>query len=56
MLLAAGEEPRIRAVMADSPFSDVADLLVEEVKRRTDAPGWAVPVLVPGITLAADLF
>ena len=56
VLLAAAVEPRIRAVVADSPFSDVADLLVEEVKRRTDAPGWAVPVLVPGITLAADLF
>ena len=56
VLLAAGVEPRIRAVVADSPFSDVADLLVEEVKRRTDAPGWAVPLLVPGITLAADLF
>ena len=56
VLLAAGEEPRIQAVVADSPFSNVADLLVEEVKSRTNAPGWAVPALVPGITLAADLF
>lgn len=55
VLLAAGEEPRIQAVAADSAFADVADLIVEETKKRTDAPDWLVPALVPGMTTAARL-
>jgi len=55
VLLAAGEEPRIRAVVADSAFAGIEDLIVEETRKRTDAPGWLVPALVPGMQVATRL-
>ncbi len=55
-LLAAVEEPRIHAVVADSPFADISDLIVGETRKRTDAPAWMVPSLVPGMEVAARAF
>lgn len=56
MLLAAGEESAIQAVVADSAFADIADILVGEVQRQTGAPDWLAAVLMPGIKVVARLF
>ncbi len=54
-LLAAAEEPAIRAVVADSPFADVSDLIVQETDRKTDIPKEIIPAFVPGAKLLAKL-
>jgi dipeptidyl aminopeptidase/acylaminoacyl peptidase len=54
-LLAAGQEPDLRAVVADSPFADISDLIVSETRERTDFPDWMVPALVPGMVTAGRL-
>ena len=51
----SGGEPRLQAVVADSTFADLSDILVDEVQKRTGLPEWLVPSLVPGATIAARL-
>jgi len=54
-LLAAAEIPEIGAVIADSAFADVRDLMASEVARRVHLPGGAVDTLLrPGIAAAAQ--
>ena len=48
-LLAAADEPAIRAVVADSAFADVQDLIAQETARSTVFPEWAVPLFIPGM-------
>ena len=48
-LLAAAEEPAIKAVVADSSFADVHDLIAQETARATVFPQWIVPVFIPGM-------
>lgn len=48
-LLAAAEEPAIKAVVSDSSFADVHDLIAQETARATVFPQWVVPVFVPGM-------
>lgn len=55
-LLAAAEEPSLKAVVADSPFADISDLLAQETARKTPFPEWLVPVFIPGVEVAANLF
>jgi alpha-beta hydrolase superfamily lysophospholipase len=55
VLLAAAKEPRLRALVADSTFADLSDLIVAEAKNRTGLPEWLVPGLVPGMTQAGKL-
>ena len=50
-LLAAAEEPAIKAVVADSSFADVHDLIAQETARATVFPQWVVPVFVPGMKI-----
>ena len=52
-LLAAAEEPAIKAVVSDSSFADVHDLIAQETDRATVFPQWAVPVFVPGMKVIA---
>ena len=52
-LLAAAEEPGIKAVVSDSSFADVHDLIAQETARATVFPQWAVPVFVPGMKVIA---
>lgn len=54
-LLAASKEPRIRAVVADSTFADLSELIVTEAKKRTSLPDQVVPILIPGMIQAAKL-
>ena len=52
-ILAASEEPEIRAVVADSPFANVADLVAQETARKTIFPEWIVPIFLPTTTFMA---
>ena len=48
-LLAVAEETSIRAVVADSAFADVRDMIAQETARTTVFPEWAVPAFTPGM-------
>ena len=48
-LLAVAEEPAIRAVVADSAFAHVQDMIAQETARSTVFPRWAVPAFIPGM-------
>ena len=50
-LLASAEEPAIKAVVVDSSFADVHDLIAQETARATVFPQWVVPVFVPGMKI-----
>lgn len=50
-LLAAAEEPAIKAVVSDSSFADVHDLIAQETARATVFPQWVVPVFIPGMKI-----
>ena len=54
-IMAAAVEPGIRAVVADSPYADVSDLIAQETARRTPFPEWILPVFAPMIKLMAEL-
>jgi len=55
-LLAAAEIPELGAVVADSAFADIRDLLVAQVRSRSGAPAWLARLLVwPGIQGLAQL-
>ena len=54
--MAAADEPAIEALVADSPYADAADLIVNEVDVRTDVPRWIIPLFVPGSKLIAGAF
>ena len=55
-LLGVAEEPKIRAMIADSSYANVSDLIAQETARETPFPEWMVPVFVPGMDLMAGLF
>jgi hypothetical protein len=42
-ILAAAEEPGIRALVADSSYANASDLIIREVARKTVFPEWSVP-------------
>ncbi len=46
-ILAAVEEPGIRAVAADSPYAAASELVAQEAARRTVLPEWAMPAFMP---------
>lgn len=54
-ILGASKEPGIRALVADTPYANVTDLITQEVARTTPIPEWIIPVFIPGTTLAARL-
>jgi fermentation-respiration switch protein FrsA (DUF1100 family) len=54
-VLAAAEEPRIEALVVDSPFADVSDLIAHEAARKTPFPESVVPAFIPGARLLAEL-
>ena len=53
-ILAAELEPRIAAVVADSPYASASELLAREAARATPLPGWLTPVFMPATELMAD--
>ena len=52
-ILAAAEEPRITALVADSPFANASDLIAREAARTTPIPGWLTPIFMPAAKLMA---
>ena len=52
-ILAAAEEPRITAVVADSPYADASDLIAREAARKTPFPLWLMPIFIPTAKLMA---
>ena len=54
-LLGAVQEPRVRALVADSTYARASDLIVNEIDQQTDIPEWLAPVFVPGARLLAEL-
>jgi pimeloyl-ACP methyl ester carboxylesterase len=54
-ILGASKEPSIQAIVSDSTYANVLDLIAEEVARATPMPAWIVPVFQPGIIVIADL-
>ena len=54
-LLTAAGEPAIQAVVADSPFANVSELIAQETGRKTSFPEWVVPVFLPASKLIARL-
>lgn len=53
-ILAAELEPRIAAVVADSPYASASELLAREAARATPLPGWLTPAFMPATELLAD--
>ena len=53
LIMAATEEPRITAVVADSPFADASDLIARESARKTPFPEWMMPIFIPTTKLMA---
>jgi pimeloyl-ACP methyl ester carboxylesterase len=53
LIMAAAEEPRITAVVADSPFADASDLIARESARKTPFPEWMMPIFIPTTKLMA---
>ena len=54
-ILAASKETRIEAVVADTPYASITDLLAQEVSRTTPIPRWIVPAFIPGTTFVARI-
>lgn len=52
-VMSAAEEPRIRAVVADSPFADASELIAQETARKTIFPEILVPAFLPGAKIIA---
>ena len=56
IILVADEAESVRAVVADSSFASIPELIEEEVSSRTPVPVWVAGLLKPGIILAAKWF
>ncbi len=54
-LLAAAEEPALRAVVTDSAFADLRDMIAQETARTTVFPEWMVPLFIPGMSLVSSV-
>lgn len=52
-ILAAVDEPGIRAVAADSPYAAATELIAQETARRTVFPEWVTPAFLPTAKLMA---
>ena len=56
VIMAAAREGGVGAVVADTPFADIDDRIVEEAARRTPLTEGTVPLFLPAATIFADLF
>ena len=52
-VLAAAEEPRIRAAVLDCPFARATELIENEAELRTPLPGWLALLFKPAALLLA---
>jgi fermentation-respiration switch protein FrsA (DUF1100 family) len=53
--MSAAQEAGFVAVVADSPFADIGDLLAQETARKTPIPEFLAPVFLPASSLFAGL-
>ena len=54
-VLALVEEPAVQALVVDSSYAKLSDLIAHEIARKTVVPEWVAPVFVPGAKLLAGL-
>ena len=54
-LMAAADEPQLRALAIDSAFANINDLFAAEVSGRTPLPAWSVNVFQPAMEIIARL-
>ena len=54
-VLAAEAEPGLRAMVLDSTYARVNDLISFEIARKTPVPEWAAPVFIPGASFLANM-
>lgn len=52
-VLAAAEEPELRALVLDGTYAKVDDLISFEIARKTPVPEWVAPVFIPGASMLA---
>ncbi len=50
-VMALAEEPRIRALVADSPYANAAELVNREAARQTPIPRWIMPIFTPTVKI-----
>ncbi len=55
VVLAAEAEPGITAMVLDSTYARVNDLISFEIARKTPVPEWAAPVFIPGASFLANV-
>ena len=53
-VLSAAAEPGIGAVVADSPYAVVSELLAQETARRSPFPVWLTPAFIPAVKLLVN--
>ena len=56
VLLTGSQSSSIQAIISDSSFASIPELIAEEVSTRTSMPTWGAAVLKPGIIWAAKWF
>jgi len=54
-VIASVEEPNISALVIDSPYAKVSDLITSETARKTVFPEWITPIFIPGVKLMATI-
>ncbi len=54
-VLAAEAEPGITAMVLDSTYAKVNDLISFEIARKTPVPEWAAPIFIPGASFLANM-
>ena len=55
-ILALAKETSIRALVTDSSYASVTDLIPHEIGRKTIVPKWIAPIFVPSAKTLADWF
>jgi pimeloyl-ACP methyl ester carboxylesterase len=56
IVILSGDNPDITAIVADSSFASIPELIEEEVAGRTPMPAWGAAILKPGIIAVAKWF
>ena len=56
IVILSGDNPNVTAIVADSSFASIPELIEEEVASRTSMPAWGAGILKPGIIAAAKWF
>jgi len=54
-ILGASKEAGIQAVVSDSTYATILDLIAQEIERATPMPAWIVPLFQPGINIMANI-